>query len=84
MVGCRKKLTLKKIDLDQEPIHSLAIRTLIRNRLGWQKCINATTILLGLKRRKEYSQYRDVLTCIIALVWNTRGTKIWTEPLILV
>jgi hypothetical protein len=48
-----------------------------RNRNAFKKCQEATTTLLGLKRRREHRMYRDVWSLVVAVVWSTRGTKIW-------
>jgi hypothetical protein len=50
-----------------------------RNRKGWQKCLKATTILFGLRKQKILDIDRNVLKLVINMVWETRGTKVWTQ-----
>lgn len=73
-----KKIPLEKVDINESQI-SLMKQVLFRNRSGWQKCIDATVVLLGLKKNKLYSHYRNVLSIVISMIWNTKETKVWTE-----
>ena len=52
---------------------------LIQNQNGFQKVLNAIITILGLRKRKEFSKYRDVLGMIIKMIWETNGTKIWID-----
>jgi hypothetical protein len=49
------------------------------NRDGWKRCLDATTVLLGLKRRRAINVDRNVLSMVIGIVWETRGTKVWLK-----
>jgi hypothetical protein len=50
-----------------------------RNRKGWQKCCQATTVLLWLRKQRVLAIDRDVLQLVINMVWKTRGTRVWTQ-----
>jgi len=52
---------------------------LIQNQNGFQKGVDAIITILGLRKRKEFSKYRDVLGIIIKMIWETNGTKIWID-----
>lgn len=52
---------------------------LLRNRKGFRKCVDATIVLLGLRRRRCLSINRDVLCLVISDLWGTRGTVGWTD-----
>jgi hypothetical protein len=52
-----------------------------RNRVGWAKCEQAVILLLGLRRRRRGSAMsylgQDVLSILVTMVWETRGTRVW-------
>jgi hypothetical protein len=53
-----------------------------QNRIGWKKCREACLILLGLKKRRDRMFNLvaiDVMKIVVSMVWDTRGTKVWTE-----
>jgi hypothetical protein len=56
------------------------------NAAGWKNCVKSILILLGLKKKETKSGHslfsclsRDTLGIVISMVWETRGTKVWTE-----
>jgi hypothetical protein len=53
-----------------------------RNRVGWQWCQDVVVICLALRNRRLKTRLaslgRDVWHLIVGVVWNTRGTKVWT------
>ena len=52
------------------------------NEIGWRNCRKSCLILIGLKKRGDRMfnlLYRDVMKIVVDKVWDTRGTKVWTE-----
>lgn len=54
-----------------------------RNRVSWKKCKKAVIILRGLTERKGVRFLslvgKDVSKMIARMVWDTRGTEVWTD-----
>lgn len=65
-------LNLKKI----EP-YVLFERFLKRNQACYDRCKQATIILLGLKRRRWKKVDHNLLGTLAQIVWETRGTPVW-------
>jgi len=55
------------------------LEILERNQRGFKNCVDAMIVLLGLRIRKEYSNYKDVLNLIISYVWSTKSTIGWIK-----
>jgi hypothetical protein len=54
-----------------------------RNRYAFEKCRKAVFLLLGSRKRKTGGLIsllvKDVANIIAQIVWETRGTKVWTN-----
>ena len=55
------------------------VETLERNRAGFKRAQDACVLILGLKRRRQFSQNKDTLILVVRLVWEKRFKEIWTE-----
>lgn len=51
---------------------------LMSNRMNFLKCQKAITILLGLIKQKAFRVDPNVLKIVVAMIWETRGTKVWS------
>jgi len=72
---------LAGLDDDQYRLQGIMSNWLYRNRRIFRRCKKTTTVLLGLIRRKTPSLFslagRDAMSIVIAMVWETRDTKVW-------
>jgi len=76
---CSNVITRNFLDITREMIDPW----LERNQLAFEKCQRVIIALLVLKRLKKISLERDVLGIVVAMIWETRCTQIWTdEPII--
>lgn len=54
-----------------------------RNRKAFEKCQKVIVTLLALKKRKDGHLFhlvdRNVLKIVTNMVWETRGTAVWTK-----
>lgn len=65
--------------LQLTPRLSKVLIMLERNSKAFKKCQQAIISLLRLRKLREFGLYRDVLGLVSAMVWSTRGTKVWIE-----
>jgi hypothetical protein len=54
-----------------------------RNKKAFRKCQSAIMTMLGLIRQKKVTLFKlvgpDVMKMIALMIWETRGTKVWTQ-----
>lgn len=55
------------------------LENLERNKICFKKCLDATIVILGLRRRKEFVRNRDVLGVIAGMIWGTKFTVVWAQ-----
>uniref|UniRef100_A0A6C0CGM9 Uncharacterized protein n=1 Tax=viral metagenome TaxID=1070528 RepID=A0A6C0CGM9_9ZZZZ len=48
------------------------------NVIGWENCKSAIVIVSGLCKKQKIVN-RDMIKMITTMIWETRGTKVWTE-----
>lgn len=58
----------------------ILVKTLERNRAGFKRAQDACVLILGLKRRRQFSQNKDTLILVVKLVWEKRFKEVWTDP----
>jgi hypothetical protein len=54
-----------------------------RNQMNFEKCQKAIATLLGLRKLRKSSCFlfsqRDAMSIVIDMVWDTRGTQVWSQ-----
>lgn len=50
-----------------------------RNRKAFRNCKKVVTILLGLNKRRKLQMDHNLVNPIVEMVWETRGTQVWTS-----
>lgn len=70
-------------DFDLTEKGAIVANYLARNCRAFEKCQKAISVLLGLSKLRKNKLFclagRNVTTIVISMVWETRGTKVWTE-----